>query len=242
MREGLLVGDGDEIGFIREVERVFAITFTEDELMISRTMGDIETAVARHLAAKSLARNRCASALAFYALRRALHVRGARLQPSTPLASVAMVPRQVGALIAEKTGMAMRFPLGMIGRWGLLFSLIGFLAAGMGLASRFPPLLLSGVATFLGGIALSRLDRGDFGHVQDVGTLAREFADQNFGHFIARGARFREEDVWRRLQDIAVSEVGGNAEDVARQTLLIQPRKTWLQRLRAACGFDATNA
>ena len=229
MREGLLVGDGDELDFISAVERVFGIAFTDEELMASLTMGDIEAALARHLAAKNPARNRCMSALAFYELRRVLNIAGPKLAPSTPVEKVMGTPRRIRRLIAERAGMALSLPPGSIGRWGVLLFLSGLLAAGTGLAARSLPLLLSGVMTALCGFAFIRLDQGDLAHMHNVGAVARELAHQNFGHFIARGGRFTDDEVWRRLQEIAVSEVGGREEDIARETLLIRPARKWFQ-------------
>jgi hypothetical protein len=233
VRDGLLAGDGDELCFIREVERLFGVAFTDDELMASRTMGDIEAAVARHLAAKNPAQNRCMSALAFYALRRVLDGGGQKLSPATPVVSWMAAPRMISARVAERTGMTLSFPLGSIGRWGVLFTLAGLVVACGGLITRSLPILLSGVLTLIGGFGAIRVDQGDFSHMQNAGAVARELARQNPGHFIAQGARFTPDEVWRRLQEIAVDEVGGRAEEITRETLLIQPAKTWFQAFRS---------
>ena len=127
--------------------------------------------------------------------------------------------------------MALSFPLGSIGRWGVLLVLAGLLVAVAGLITRSLPILLSGILALIGGFGAIRLDQGDFAHMQNAGDLARELARQNIGHFMARGARFTPEEVWRRLQEIAVDEVGGRAEEISRETLLIQPAKNWFQAL-----------
>src|SRR5262249_22082514 len=124
-----LIGDGDEYELIRTIERVFAITFTDADYAGFRTVGDIESAVWRYLQAKKLGQNRCATALAFYELRRALKAAGLRhkIRPSTDLNTLFNRPSALTALVKKHCNLSLRFAasgLAAIGGYSVLIAVI----------------------------------------------------------------------------------------------------------------------
>ena len=93
MRKSLdLVGDGDELELIEDVEEIFAIKFADAELEACRTAGDLNDIVWRHLSEHADASNsRCMSAMAFHALRRSLVSAGAGRKSGPRIAWTALL-------------------------------------------------------------------------------------------------------------------------------------------------------
>jgi hypothetical protein len=219
-----LLGDGDELALIYDIERVFDITFTKAELENSWTVGDIENAVWRHLLAKAPEQNRCATASAFYELRRALESGRQRhmFAPSTPLARLDRSPAAVSALVKNVTGLSLRFPATKISSAGLWMILIGILP-GMIAATNTSsmPLFAGAMGLILLGSLAIRFDAGSFGDAETLGDAARELVNQNFGVFISRGARFSRASAWQVLRAVMADVAGRRADAIELDTRLI---------------------
>lgn len=227
MTKGLFVGDGDDLYFLYEVERVFELKLSDAECEACHTMGDMERLVMRRLSERATVQDRCMSALAFYQIRRALGDSQRKVRPSTPSDDLPTTPREFASKLKREFDITFQFPLGAVGNAALLLFLIGLLASLSALALKSLPLLIAGILSAAVGLAAVKADRGSFSGVENVGALAVEVANQNFGYFVSRGARFTTEDVSRLLRELAVAEAGGRPEDITPETLLIRQRKEW---------------
>jgi hypothetical protein len=222
LKRGLFSGDS-ALYFTLDVERLFQIKLTDTDCATCTTMGDVEKVVLLRLREQAPAQDRCMSALAFYRLRQALAGKARKITPSTPVQDLGASPRQIASALKREAGLPMSFPLSGLGQSALLLLAMGTVALLIALALRSWPTAVGAIALFTSGLMAMRLQQGGFGGMQLAGDVAREFASQNFGYFVSHGARFTDEEVWRHLQGLAVSEVGGRMEDVTRGTLIQDP-------------------
>ena len=238
MIKALFVGDGDELYLVSKLKTSFGIELTDAENARCRTMGDLEAIVWKHVAAHCGTQNRCMTAMAFYALRRALPEGAGKVRPSTPISELGMTHSQfVRAL--RHTGLHHPVSMSWIGCVGVLafvgggaLCLFHCVAAAEQLSSQ--PLLIcaaTAMSALLGYLAV-RADPGYFQTTRTVGDATRQLANENFAHFAAQGGRFGRERVWRILQVIAADDGGYDPDDIGYDTLIIHPRKKWFQIFR----------
>lgn len=245
MIQGVFIGDGDELAFTYEVERIFGIILTDEECEACRTMGDVETLIWRHVSQRGGAQDRCMTAMAFHELRRAFPDpnRQRKIGPATAITAFGLNAARFHGTLRRATGLE---PCG----YGTLFSLLGALACLSGfffaLGSAFhmlfslstealPTFAAAVTAVALGMLAL-RFDPGSFQAVRTAGDAARHLADRNFAAFAARGGRYDRDSVWRTLRQVAGGDTGCKPDDISPETLIIIPGRFRLVRrmLRAA--------
>ena len=97
-----LISDGDEEDLVADVEQVFDVKFSIPELERCLTVGDLRDAVWRHMERRRTYENlRCMTAMAFYALRRALMADGTprTIRLSDRLDSLARKPRDLARVV-----------------------------------------------------------------------------------------------------------------------------------------------
>ena len=215
-----LVGDGDDQDLIQAIEKSFDVRFGEATTTWA-TVGDIHQAIVERLE-PSAAPGRCATAMAFYDLRRALAPlwsSTARITPGARLSdSIRQRPREVFKALQRDLGvLAPPIQLSGVGALGMLMILGGFLAVVIAFAqSVLWPVLWPIVLLLPLGCVLVRLDPGSYG-AMTVGDLARDIANQNFAHYAAKGADGRPDAVWRTLCALIKEETGRRA-DIRPQT------------------------
>jgi hypothetical protein len=92
-----LVGDGDELDMIRDVERTFGMTVAKDEARGLYTVGDLYDLIVRNDPHAREAARACLTQVAFYRLRHALAEMGAtgRLTPTSPASIILSLDRSV---------------------------------------------------------------------------------------------------------------------------------------------------
>jgi hypothetical protein len=106
-----LVGDGDDVDIVRDVERVFGITISDGEAEKTLTVGQFYDLIERKCGFR--AAEACLSQIAFYRLRRALREMGVadRIKPSTPISVIAPIGRgsvrRGWKLLARQSGLAL---------------------------------------------------------------------------------------------------------------------------------------
>jgi hypothetical protein len=229
MRKSLeLIGDGDDLELIHDVEQVFGTWIQEGDWANCKTVGDIEAALLRNMQGHDLRQDRCMTALAFYDLRRNLgatidgSISKVELSPNTPLTDLNHSPSHIAKTLKTTSSLRLRFDAGLLGSIAgasLLFSLPLFVAGGI---FELPHLIIGAIGMFGGAFLLLRFDNGRFGPLQTIGDLARELARENFARFAGRGGRFTHDDVWQRLQAIAARVAEFPAEEIGRDTLLLR--------------------
>ena len=220
-----LLGDGDELELTHDLERVFDITFTDADYASFWSVGDIDDAVWRHLQTKAHGQDRCATASAFYELRRALREvkPDVQIRPSTKLCAFADRPSALTAVVKRHCDLTLRFPASAVASaGGYLIFLSVFLVFPAAVAFESGPAALAvGLFLSLGSIAIW-LDPGRFDAVQTVGDAARTLVNQNFAAFLARGACFDRDSVWEAVRAVAADSAGSRADTIERETLILE--------------------
>jgi hypothetical protein len=229
MRKSLdLVGDGDELDLVLDIEHTFGVKFTDAELEACGTAGDLNQALWQHMEKRAGEGNiRCINAMAFNALRRALKVAGAsrNVRPSDRLENFGVKPKQLSLWVHEQAGLALGFAYGALGEAATILVLAGFACIILGI--WWHGLFIAAVALFLCAWGLIRQDSGSYKGCETVGDAVAKMVRDNFGKFVERGARFDAQSVWHALRETLSSFDGCPADEIGPDTLLICPRKRW---------------
>lgn len=183
---------------VEDIEKSFGFPITDQEAEACMTVGDLFSI------AKGWFRGdtgtRCASAMAFCRLRKAL---GRSVEPTTALTSLAGDSAKAFIKrLSEETGL--RMPL-------LQLSWIGLTGTALGVAALFSPIVLlvlglgphwwwSSLLLFGAGLLVLRIDPCVFpAGYTTFGELSEKVAALNFGQLATLGARASETDVRRAL-------------------------------------------
>jgi hypothetical protein len=169
---------------------------------------------------------KCASAMAFYRLRKILDSLGrgqGEIKPGVQLATLGLpTPKQLFRILRRDLDVAA--PEGFatwIGVTGLIFVFAGFLAlAGVVIAHaaiHIDWVWLSLIAMLPAGIGLLAVDPRSFAELT-VGDLAKDLAWRNYGHFADLGADRRPPIIWRQLRQIIAEQTGFAAGRIGRET------------------------
>jgi hypothetical protein len=217
--------DLDEVELIQGLEQAFGFRLRPEETTNLYTVGDIFALLQRRLSAAGDAAQGCASAMAFYRLRRALAQPGAaKAAPASLLSDLsAASPKSVFGAIRERTGFrlpGLRYsPLGHVGVALACLILLAPVAAGIG-AGRWTMLPIALAAI---GFTLMRLDGRRFpADCHTLSDLARKVAGLNFGLLRTEGAGRREKDVWSALLEVLSDHAFLRKSEIARETLLLE--------------------
>lgn len=213
--------DGD-IAVFEEIEAVFAVELTQEDVGEWRTVGDIHETLLLRLADRRDG-EACATAMTFYRIRQALGGRALGLTPHTPLAQlVGRNPKKWRSDLQRKlaldlphfawtTARKMGCVLGLSAAAGLLFGLLldsTAIAAGSVIA-----LLLS---YGLGTIDCLSLPAD----LVMLGDLARAIAARNVGALALQGARLRNADIWQAICAIIAEETGTPRDQIGPDSYL----------------------
>jgi hypothetical protein len=222
--------DGNEL--ISDIQVSFSIKFLDKEAEACRTVGDIFTLLRDRFAVHKDGGQRCASAMAFYRLRKTFLEMGAKskLRPTLRLEGiVGLSAKAVFVGINSHTGFILpRLPFAITGKIGI-FSLIAGLIMLLISSFMFPSFWFIPPLISLSGIVLIRLDCRQFpSDCHTVGDLALKVSRLNFGNLVAEGARHRDEDIWNALIEVLSEYTTLSKADISPETLLLQ------SQLRAA--------
>ncbi|HJT43038.1 MAG TPA: hypothetical protein VJ750_06005 [Rhizomicrobium sp.] len=222
------VGDGDDVATVGALEQAFEIAFSNAELEVLKTVGDLHGLVL-HKISRSNGTGKCASAMAFYRLRRALAANRPeiRITPATEMA-VFSAPslRYFFRRLSEQTGLRLPGPphtwVGNIGEACWLLPLMGALPLlAWSVIVRPEPYVFVGlVGVFILGLILVRLDPGRL--TGTVGALAREAARANYGNLLKQGARGRDAEIWGIFIEILADESRLNPREITRETVFFR--------------------
>lgn len=197
-----LVGDGDELDLIVAIEESFDVRW-DGRAETCRTLGDVAAWLETEFAARP-AGEKCASAMAFHRLGRAIG--GGPFSPGSRLSRVLVGERhRAWNELAAKVGL--RLPqlqfagLGTLGTWSLLAAIVALPGLVVGLPLVVPPALAAA------GIVLIRLDEGRY-PVETLGELAIAVAKSNHARMVRDGARSDGGLIWRSLTYLVARHVG----------------------------------
>jgi hypothetical protein len=212
---------------VAELEASFGFRFTNSELGSLRTVGDIFAVIRGRYAQTSDGANRCATAMAFYRIRRACAGFNARakLTPDTRLdAFNTLTVKAFCKQIKARTGLRLPrlgfTPMGQLGTWCIS---AGFLAAVLAIAVAKPQLWPIPVLTAAAGIILVNLDsrRWPTGCLT-LGDLAIKVAGLNFGKLRADGAASRDKDLWSAFIEVLSEHSLLPKPEIGPETRLLQ--------------------
>ncbi|MGF6229462.1 hypothetical protein QFZ27_003417 [Inquilinus ginsengisoli] len=200
-----LVGDGDDLDLIREVERAFGIRFADRDLESCQTIGDLHALILAAVPHAERTDATCLAAMAFFRLRWAIEAEhpGRIIQPATPLADLT---GRFGAdywlgRLRRRTGQRMPTPaLGATGCALNLAAIAGSAACVVtwGWLGLVPALPLLSASVAVSGRWLSALPKP----TATVGDLARVVAALNVSALADRDQPVRTREIWPALQAI----------------------------------------
>ncbi|WP_125461844.1 MULTISPECIES: hypothetical protein [Rhodomicrobium] len=225
-----LLGDGDEMYLLADIERSFGVRLTDADLRNVRSLGDLDDAIWRRLGRIYAGNTRCMAAMAFYALRRTLKTGNPdfRITPATPLKAFDMPPKVLASALEKREGLQMRFDIGWLAWIGWLAQFGWIILLWTLISGPFDWALPSILAVIL-GIAAMGVDRGAYARGDRVGDLAMRLSRQNFAAFAAKGGRVDRTGAWTALRQLAADLQKLPPDEIGRDTLLIgKPR--WFSR------------
>jgi len=189
---------------LSDLERSLGFRFHADALTTCRTVGDLFRAVARELAGTG--GEACASALAFYRLRRALtpYAGGERLRPSSVLAAFVQIPpRRLFKRIEAETRLHLPPPTNSwLGHAAFAIATLAFLGM-IPVHLLYPGWTLFTILLMPVSIWTFAIDPGRYaGDCRTLGDLAKKTALLNFGPLLEAGAWPRQAEQWEVLTEI----------------------------------------
>lgn len=216
--------EGGDEDFVADIEAVFGLSFTPDQLAGWRTLGDVHTTVTTVLPPQ-FADGRCPTSMAFHDLRRAL------CAPDRLLSDASVEAATNGRLkagyreINRATGLTLP---ALEWRWNALRELVGLLLF-VGSVGTIWALLngkmlitLFGAAAVALGCGLAWLDPGKPPKgVATLGDLAERVAALNRRALEVRGARAMPGGIWSAIVAVAAEHGRVDPCELAPQTRLL---------------------
>lgn len=213
-----LCGDLDDVALIEDVEDAFGFRLPDDEAGLCRTVGDLFALVEARLPDNTSA-GRCATAMTFYRLRRALQpATTIVLRPDTPVTALEPIPlKELQRIIRQECGL--RPPTGRLVLWGQ-FALLGAVVAPF--LAIVLPWWLAAAAFFL-ACAIFRFAPHELPDTMTFGDLVREVSTRNVGTLARQGARLRASEAWDAFRNIMADHTLLPKDLIERDTLLLDP-------------------
>ncbi|CAL77307.1 hypothetical protein BRADO3527 [Bradyrhizobium sp. ORS 278] len=230
----------DPVEVVIDIERAFDIRISDAEAHDMFTVGQMFDLLRAKLQRQDADR-KCASAMAFYRLRRALNegAVGIGRSPSSSLGPLERIyTKPFVTSIEETTDLRLPRPaaslMGRIGGGLALLAFFGVLATlAIGVCSTIfsipvpgPPtkvaiaLLVAGLAA---GLILTKADPGRLPKTcRTLGDLATKAAHLSYGRLVKQGADSRDDQIWRVLTEILADHSGAPARQIARETFFLE--------------------
>lgn len=216
MSSSLDLFDGDDLDIVIDVEEAFGFKATDNELRGCETVGDLFALIEARLPSEGDA-GRCATAMTFYRLRRALQPRlMVPLRPDTPVDALRSLPvRELYKIISQECGLHPPYSdMGYLGGLALIaIPVLLFSAMALGLSWWIAaPLMAASIVGYC--MAPTRLPKT----VKTFGDLVRLVANRSIGALAAQGARLRTREAWTAFTDILSDHTQLPKEKITRET------------------------
>ena len=222
-----LYGDLDDVELLMDIESSFSLTITQEMAESMLTVGDIHDAVIEKLRVIAGSRGGCATAMAFYRLRRALRLEGraGEIRTDTDL-STGLWPsiRCLSRRMQSEFGLKLPGPVttwpGNLGFVAVLCGFAGFLLTVFPQVQWWMPLMFIGLGALLMRLDPLRLSN----EFATVGQLATRVAKLNPGPLALQGAALRLPDIWDDLVEVLAEHTELPKSEIRPDTLLLQPQ------------------
>lgn len=218
--------DLDSVEIIRDIERVFDISISNDEAERIFTVGEMHDLLLKKISPNDIDR-KCASAMAFYRMRSALQRLGygERLAPDSDIRAIEVGRTRINLKEIENSS-GLRMPKKVPTKFYLFLLTGGFFAIltwaifiKHGLFIIFLAILLWFLFSRL---VLHYFDPGKLpANCKTLRGLTKMAATQNYGRLVRMGARHTDEDVWKNLIEV-LSHYALKKSDITRQTYFLQ--------------------
>ena len=218
--------DLDGIEVVRDLERIFDIKVSNEEAERISTVGEFHDLLLSKLSPNE-ADKKCATAMTFYRIRRALQRLGYgdKLIPASDI-RVLEGGRTKSNLMKLEVESGLRLPGTVSTRIGRRAALFGFLMTLTIVFSLQPGFASAFLGVIIGLIIVGAiLKYGDPGKLpancDTLADLARTAAAMNYGRLVKMGARHRDQDIWDNLVE-ALSHYALPKPDITRETFFLQ--------------------
>jgi len=215
-----LIGDLDDVELVEDIEQAFGVSLPDGELSNCNTVGDLFDFVLARIPDRDVEADRCATAMCFYRLRRAVQslAPSIQLRPSTPI-SVLRDLSVKSLYAAMQGGEGMRAPNAYLSQWGagsLLIAIAG--PVGLRLAGTSWWLACGALVV---GVILYRFSPVRLPpQAKTVRDLVELVAARNIGELSAQGARLRPTEAWQALKALCSDHAAPSDGEISRETLI----------------------
>ncbi len=235
-RRHLCEGPTDLGPALAEIKRSFDIDLGDVDIAALTTVEELESAVVARAALGS--GPRCATAMAFYRLRRALQDAEPASQPAAsprPPDRLAenwrTSPKSLARSLAKSSGLSLSYTSGFLrmspkfepsrlaAAMTLVYALSIFLVP-LGGVVQSVAVMLIGVALTGGAALIVYLDPAAFRQETTLGELSRDLVDGNVSRLIGEGARIDAERARLAVRRLLAKWLGGPAETIIGATKL----------------------
>lgn len=223
-----LAGDLDDVALVEDIEQAFGVRLPDDEVSRCQTVGDLFELVVDRLPDRIGNADRCATAMCFYRLRRAVLTLAPdmELRPSTPIEALRGL--SVKSLYHAFQGAdGLRPPARHLSAWGGL-SLLLVVALPIGLLFWEAPWWTAALSVLL-AVPLYQLSPVRLPpQIKTFGDLVELVTARSIGTLGADGARLRSAEAWKALQTVCADHAATTGGEVGKSTLILTPRKVAL--------------
>jgi len=218
--------DLDGVEVVRDLERIFDIKVSNEEAERIFTVGEFHDLLLSKFPPNE-ADKKCATAMTFYRIRRALRRLGYgdRVTPGFDMRLLER-GRTKSNLMRLEAESGLRMPGTVSTRTGRLVALFGFVMI-LVIVFSFQPGFASAFLGVIVGLVVvgAILKYGDPGKLpancNTLADLTRTAAAMNYGRLVKMGARHRDEDIWDNLVE-ALSHYALPEPDITRETFFLQ--------------------
>ncbi len=233
-----LVGDGDDLDLIENIEKSFEVKLQDSEVEQWWTVGDIYKHLQSKIEASQEHKSKCAGQMAFYVVRKTLQelVPTDQIKPDTALANLELgTHKSLQSILTQRY--QLRTPPIALSSWGCIGILLAWLTGGillhtLGLSLWYLTILI------MIGIAIAAVIPSKFEGT--VGSFSMTLADLNYAYFVKNGARSDKLRLWQALGRIIEVETGFKRHELTKRTLLLMPGdydKEWIEKFKKIhCG------
>jgi len=207
-----VVGDGDDVAIIEAIEDVFKVAIMDEEAESIRTLEDAHSVICSKLPNDEHEQTKCLTAMAYYRLNRAMQDQGKTKLSKRVETPEAINPREFQQQLVEGSGLQLPF-LTTSSTWvnAIEWAILATWIAGPVLFSGFHAIVV-GLIILVLNFAIWRfatsIDQRVWIFKGTLADLSRRASEENIGHLVSEGAKWKGADVWTAMTKIISDETG----------------------------------